>query len=98
MNMTLCERCSRKLPAGQALLLRGSGAGMARLCLLCALRDPDLVKCSLRVSLVVGTILNLGNQGMRFLDPATVDVGKALFTYVVPYAVATYGALANARE
>ena len=52
---------------------------------------------SLKVAVVVGTLLNLGNQGLALFDPARVDLAKALFTFAVPYAVATYGALSNAR-
>lgn len=98
-----CARCDRALTTGRGFgLRRRSGAAEApaseRVCLPCALRDRATVRRSLRVALVVGTILNLGNQGAGMFDPATVQLGKLLFTYLVPYFVATYGALANARE
>jgi hypothetical protein len=48
---------------------------------------------SLRVALVVGTVLTLINQGDAILATARVDWLKALLTYAVPYAVSTYGAV-----
>jgi hypothetical protein len=56
-----------------------------------AARD-GVPKRSLIVALVVGTVLNLINQGDRLLagDP---NVLKLALTYCVPYLVATYGAV-----
>ena len=48
---------------------------------------------SFYVALVVGTILNLINQGDALLGPAPVNWIKILLTYFVPYAVSTYGAV-----
>jgi hypothetical protein len=48
---------------------------------------------SLWVAVVVGTILNLINQGDRLLAGAPVDLAKLVLTYLVPYFVATYGAV-----
>lgn len=45
------------------------------------------------VALVVGTILNLINQGDGLFGEATINWAKAMLTYFVPYAVATYGAV-----
>jgi hypothetical protein len=45
------------------------------------------------VALVVGTILNLINQGDVLLGAATVHWWKIALTYCVPYIVATYGAV-----
>ena len=45
------------------------------------------------MALVVGTILNLINQGDALFGAATVKCAKAVLTYFVPYAVATYGAI-----
>ena len=50
-------------------------------------------KRSLVVALVVGTILNLINQGDALLAGARVNLTKLILTFVVPYAVATYGAV-----
>jgi hypothetical protein len=43
------------------------------------------------VALIVGTILNLINQGDVFLDDGKVNLAKIVLTYVVPCCVATYG-------
>jgi hypothetical protein len=48
---------------------------------------------SLWVALIVGTILNLINQGDLFLSGQRLDLTKLLLTYVVPYMVSTYGAV-----
>ena len=46
----------------------------------------------LKVALVVGTLLNLINQGNLMLDGAwsEVHIPKLLLTYCVPYCVAVY--------
>jgi hypothetical protein len=46
------------------------------------------------VALIVGTILNLINQGDALLGTASLNFTKILLTYAVPYFVATYGAVA----
>lgn len=52
---------------------------------------------ALVVALVVGTILTLINQGDVVLAGAAPDLLKMGLTYLVPYAVATYGAVAAKR-
>ena len=48
---------------------------------------------SLWVALIVGTILNLINQGDTLVSGRPLDVVKLVLTYLVPYFVATYGAV-----
>jgi len=48
---------------------------------------------SLVVAAIVGGILNLINQGDRIFGTGEVDFTKLLLTFVVPYCVATYGAV-----
>ena len=50
---------------------------------------------SLYVALVVGTVLNLINQGDALLGTSPFNWLKAILTYAVPYAVYTYGAVAH---
>jgi hypothetical protein len=50
---------------------------------------------SLYVALVVGTVLNLINQGDALLGAASFNWLKAILTYGVPYAVCTYGAVSH---
>jgi hypothetical protein len=45
------------------------------------------------VAVVVGTILNLINQGDALLSGAALDLTKIVLTFAVPYCVATYGAV-----
>ncbi|MBX9698613.1 MAG: nitrate/nitrite transporter NrtS [Acetobacteraceae bacterium] len=48
---------------------------------------------SLRVAAVIGTLLNLINQGDALWGEARIAWPKLLLTYLVPYGVATYGAV-----
>jgi hypothetical protein len=48
---------------------------------------------SLIVALVVGTVLNLINQGDVLVGEGDVNIAKLILTYIVPYCVATYGAV-----
>ena len=50
-------------------------------------------KRSLVVALIVGTILNLINQGDALVAGARPNILKLVLTFAVPYAVATYGAV-----
>jgi hypothetical protein len=45
------------------------------------------------VALVVGTILNLINQGDAIFGATSINWIKIVLTYFVPYAVSTYGAV-----
>ena len=54
---------------------------------------PDIVKRSVLVALVVGTILNLINQGDAVMGDEHIDTMKCVLTYIVPYLVSTYGAV-----
>jgi hypothetical protein len=65
-----------------------------RLWEICGLCLADgIPRRSLWVAIVVGTILNLINQGDALLGGATINIAKLLLTYAVPYCVATYGAV-----
>jgi hypothetical protein len=48
---------------------------------------------SLGVAAVVGTILNAINQGDALVGGEPLAYTKVILTYVVPYLVATYGAV-----
>jgi hypothetical protein len=48
---------------------------------------------SLVVAVVIGSILNLINQGDALMADAPVNLFKLFLTYIVPYCVATYGAV-----
>ncbi len=48
---------------------------------------------SLKVSLVVGTVLNLINQPEAIFGDQSLVIWKVALTYMVPFLVATYGAV-----
>ena len=58
----------------------------------CAVSD-GIPQRSLTVAAIVGTVLNLINQGDALLGYAELNWVKLLMTYCVPYLVATYGAV-----
>ncbi len=60
-------------------------------------REPGIQRRSLVVAVVVGTILNLINQGDALLTSSSLVIWKLVLTYCVPYLVATYGAV-SARQ
>ena len=56
--------------------------------------DGGVPRRSAKIALVVGTVLNLINQGDVLLAGGSLDWLKCLLTYVVPYMVSTCGAVA----
>ena len=60
---------------------------------------PAVVRRALKVSLLVGTLLTLINQLPRLLEQplSTAIVLQIILTYMVPYAVSTYSAVAALR-
>jgi hypothetical protein len=62
--------------------------------------SPAIVARSLRISLVVGTLLVLINQ-LDALVAGTMNgilAGKILLTYMVPYAVSSYSSYCALRD
>lgn len=66
-------------------------AHWSRICLSCI--SDGVPRRSLIVALIVGTILNLINQGDALLGAAHLNWTKIILTFAVPYCVATYGAV-----
>jgi hypothetical protein len=54
-----------------------------------------IVIAAIKVSVVVGTILNLINQGGRLLDGLPLSWLHVGLNYLVPYCVASYSAARN---
>ena len=71
------------VPDRQALRRTFSRAGLRR---------------SIIVAILVGTALNLINQGDAMLSGGAVTWWKLLLTYFVPFAVASYGSYAAHRQ
>jgi hypothetical protein len=72
----------------------GSAHSTWKLACSCAVSD-GVPRRSLYVALIVGTVLNLINQGDALLGMASVNWLKLILTYCVPYAVCTYGAVSH---
>jgi hypothetical protein len=53
---------------------------------------------ALRVSLVVGTLLNVINQGSAFPGGLEIVWAQVLMNFAVPYCVASYSAARNEIE
>jgi hypothetical protein len=90
-----CARCGRSLAGRSAYLL-----GTEHRCLPCALRYRPMLRRSTLTALVVGTVLVLINQGGLLVSgawPASL-AWQIPLTYVVPFCVATWGALGNSRR
>lgn len=69
---------------------------LAKLKLMCRYAiSGGIPRRSLWVALVVGTILNLINQGDTFFAWAGINWFKVALTYCVPYVVCTYGAVTS---
>lgn len=54
--------------------------------------QPDYIRRSTVVAIVVGTALNLINQPEAIFGEPSVNWWKVALTYAVPFFVATYGA------
>lgn len=59
------------------------------------LRMPSILGSALRIAAVVGTLLNLINQGSQLLAGESVSWPHVVLNYVVPFCVATYSAARN---
>ena len=90
-----CTRCSCSLSRRMAFLLGGEMR-----CLRCAVRYLPLLRRSLLTSTVVGTVLAAINQGPAVLGGhfRLGQVWQVALNYVVPFCVATWGALINTRR
>ena len=62
--------------------------------------SPGVVQRAVKVTLIVGIILNLINQGEVIinLDFASLNFTKFFLTFIVPYSVTTYTAVALKLE
>lgn len=93
-----CRRCLRHRREGGGFQLVGPD-GPATRCLPCAVRHPSLLRRSLAIALIVGSVLVAINQGDTLLagtwSPALF--WKLPLTYAVPFIVATWGALGASR-
>jgi hypothetical protein len=90
-----CSRCARPIADHSGFVLVGN-----LLCLRCSVQFRPMVRRSLITALVVGTLLVAINQGTVLLEgdfPSSL-YWKIPLTYVVPFCVASWGALVNSRR
>ncbi len=92
-----CENCQRELAATSYEL--ATKRGRLPYCLMCALKWPPLMKRSLVICLLVGTLVTAINQGNFIVsgDIQQAMAWKIPLTYMVPFVVATTGGLLAAR-
>ena len=60
------------------------------------LQTPQIRRNAVRISAVVGTILNLINQSPALFGDARISWPHVALNYVVPFLVASYSAAKNA--
>jgi len=92
-----CDACGRTDARASFLFQARRGAVIK--CWRCALRHRPMLRRSVMIAGVVGTLLLAINQGDVLLGaewPGAL-VWKAPLTYLVPFIVATWGALVNSR-
>jgi len=99
-NDEACPACRVSIEGRKAFWVRGK-LGRLLKCTRCSLLDLDLAKRSASVSLVVGTILVAINHADKITGGSFdwhSNWSKILLSYVVPFCVATYGALSNSER
>jgi hypothetical protein len=94
----ICDGCRRALAGVTKFHLRGPSGSSLR-CGRCALTHRPLLLRSLGIAAIVGTVLLVINQGDVLLRGqwAAALAWKVPLTYLVPFVVATWGALVNSR-
>jgi hypothetical protein len=93
-----CAACRGHEHRGGGFRLQGPHGPVLK-CFTCAVRYPPLVRHSTLVAVIVGTVLMAINHGDALLA-GRWDLAlawKAPLTYLVPFVVATSGALLNTR-
>ena len=91
--------CARNLGTGPRFRFVVDGEQTILKCQRCAVRHPPLLRKAIATSLIIGTILTLINQGDMLLAGHLTPVllWKIPLTYVVPFSVSSYSALAISR-
>lgn len=93
-----CHGCGRALRGGAAFQFQTPEGPIVK-CARCAVHHRPMLCRSLLIALVVGTILLAINQGdlLARAEWPRALWWKAPLTYLVPFVVATWGALVNGR-
>jgi hypothetical protein len=93
-----CRRCLRHERDGGGFQLVGPDGPETR-CLPCSVCHPPLLRRSLAIASIVGSVLVAINQGDALLAGtwSAALFWKLPLTYAVPFIVATWGALGASR-
>lgn len=93
-----CARCGDTLRSRATFQFHASGGPIYK-CVACAGAHGPMLKRSLLIALLIGMILIAINQGDVLLRGqwSSALLWKILLTYVVPFVVATSGALTTSR-
>ena len=101
-ELTTCYKCKRPLPLEKGHVFKSSDPTSAILlkCRICALKHIPMLKKSPITATVVGVILTGLNQGDVILyGPVSTNLlWKIPLTFLVPFCVATFSAIANTRR
>ena len=105
-QIAACDRCGRQSGKGWSFAFKKPvpvgvpDEGVIIKCLRCAVLHRPMLRRSLMVAVVVGTVLTLLNQGDILFSGGwnSALYWKVPLTYCVPFCVATYGALTNSRR
>ncbi len=94
-----CQRCHRPLGHRMNFVVKSSAGDMLA-CLKCALSHIPMLRRSAAIALVVGFVQVAVNQGDLIIagDASSALMWKIPLTGLIPFAVATFGALTNARR
>lgn len=76
----------------------GGAAQHSHPSLLRLMLQPSIVRSALKVSLVVGTVLNVINNGEQIWTFHTVTLWRFALNFVVPYCVSSYSAARNQAQ
>jgi hypothetical protein len=91
-------RSSSAREPGAPGMTAAADIAMAPPALLDIILSRGIVRRSLWIALIVGTILNLIAQGDFLIAGEHLNLWKILLTYCVPYGVSTYGAVTARLE
>ena len=99
LKASACGRCQRLFGSGLSFAM-GSPTGDILKCFRCAVLHVPMLARSLAMALVVGSILAALNHGDSLFigQGSSALLWKIPLTYLVPFFVATWGALTNTRR
>lgn len=60
--------------------------------------EPRIVWSAVKVTMVVGTVLNVINNGEQFWTHRTMNLWQAALNFVVPFCVSSYSAARNEAQ